>query len=156
MFQPVGLGCDRAGQGVTTTARRSLLVTPTTVGRQICRFRVTLRVFYTGYETGTLDCPREETADRVEPPAETDETERLPVSVRGVWVFGDPAPGFDPVGRLEVHPTKNILLTGSSGREGEFTETHGVRGIGRTVRVRWVDRYPSVWGRAATPYPSGV
>jgi hypothetical protein len=85
---------------------------------------------------------RERAVDRVERLVETVETERMPVPVREVWVVGDLALGLDPVKRLYVYLTKDILLSDSPDREAEFAETHGVRGVGRTVRAEWAERYP--------------
>ncbi len=89
-----------------------------------------------------MACSRAEAVDRVERLVETVETAQLPVPVREVWVFGDLALGLDPVERLDIYLTKDILLTDTPGREAEFTETHGVRGVGRTVRAEWADRHP--------------
>ena len=44
---------------------------------------------------------RAEAVDRVERLVETVETERMPVPVRELWVYGDLALGLDPIDRLD-------------------------------------------------------
>ena len=89
-----------------------------------------------------MEWSREEAVDRVEQLVDTVESERMPVPVREVWVFGDLALGLDPVERLDVYLTKDILLTDSPDREAAFADSHGVRGVGRTVRAEWAERHP--------------
>jgi hypothetical protein len=89
-----------------------------------------------------MEWSRERAVDRVEQLVETVETEQMPVPVREVWVFGDLALGLDPVERLDVYLTKDILLSDDPDREAAFADSHGVRGVGRTVRAAWADQYP--------------
>jgi len=73
---------------------------------------------------------------------ETVENEIMPVPVRELWVYGDLALGLDPVERLDVYLTKDLLFHGEGDRETEFAESHGIEGIGKTVRTEWAERYP--------------
>ena len=86
--------------------------------------------------------PREAALDRVEAILETVETEEMPVPVRELWVYGDVALGLDPVERLDVYLTKDVLFHGDDSRADEFEETHGIRGVGQTVRADWADAHP--------------
>ena len=89
-----------------------------------------------------MSLPRETAIDRVEEIVETVERETMPVPVREVWVYGDVALGLDPIDRLDVYLTKDVLMRGDADREDEFVETHGVAGVGKTVRAEWADEYP--------------
>jgi hypothetical protein len=89
-----------------------------------------------------MEWSREQAVDRVERLVETVDSELMPVPVREVWVFGDLALGLDPVERLDVYLTKDILLADEKDREAEFADSHGVRGVGRTIRAEWADRHP--------------
>lgn len=80
---------------------------------------------------------RERAVDRVETLIQTVESETMPVPVREIWVFGDVALGLDPVERLDIYLTKDILLHDESGREQEFIDSHGVKSVGKTVRADW-------------------
>lgn len=73
---------------------------------------------------------------------ETIEEEIMPVPVRELWVYGDLALGLDPLSRLDVYLTKDLLFHGEGEREDEFENSHGVEGVGRTVRTEWAERYP--------------
>lgn len=84
---------------------------------------------------------RAEAVDRIEQLLDTIDGEQLPVPVREVWVYGDVALGVDPVDRLDVYLTKDVLLDGDGG-DGRFVEEHGVRGVGSTVRQEWAKRHP--------------
>lgn len=88
------------------------------------------------------DFERKKAVDRLEDIVETVVSEPMPVPVREVWVYGDVALGLDPVERLDVYVTKDVLF----GRDGDaadrFRESHGVEGIGQTVRTEWADQYP--------------
>jgi hypothetical protein len=88
------------------------------------------------------DWERERAVERVEALVDTVATETMPVPVREVWVFGDVALGLDPVERLDVYLTKDILFHGDGEREAEFVESHGVQGVGKTVRADWAEAYP--------------
>jgi hypothetical protein len=80
--------------------------------------------------------------DRVEEIVETVAAEPMPVPVREVWVYGDVALGLDPVERLDVYVTKDMLFGRDGDREDEFRESHGIKGVGKTVGAEWADRYP--------------
>ena len=86
--------------------------------------------------------PREQAVATVERIVETVERERMPVPVREVWVYGDVALGLDPVERVDVYLTKDILMSGDADRADEFREACGVDGVGETVRADWADEYP--------------
>ena len=58
-----------------------------------------------------------------------------------VWVYGDVALGLDPVERLDVYLTKDLLFKDSPEREAEFVESHGIEGVGKTVRADWADAH---------------
>jgi hypothetical protein len=66
----------------------------------------------------------------------------LPVPVREVWVYGDVALGLDPIDRLDVYVTKDLLMRGDADRAAEFEERYGVAGVGKTVDADWADAYP--------------
>jgi hypothetical protein len=88
------------------------------------------------------DWTRAEAVERVTELLATVESETMPVPVREVWVFGDLALGLDPVERLDVYLTKDILFHGDAEREPEFVDSHGIEGVGKTVRAEWADRHP--------------
>jgi hypothetical protein len=91
----------------------------------------------------TMDGWERSTAiDRVERLIETVDSEQLPVPVREVWVFGDLALGLDPVERLDVYLTKDLLFGRDEKREQEFKQSHGVEGVGKTVRAEWAQSHP--------------
>jgi len=85
---------------------------------------------------------RDAAIDRLEAIVDAVENEVMPVPVREVWVYGDVALGVDPVDRLDVYLTKDVLLDGEADREGEFVDSHGIEGVGKTVRAEWADRHP--------------
>jgi hypothetical protein len=86
---------------------------------------------------------RDEAIERVEAVLDTVENETMPVPVRELWVFGDAALGLDPVERLDVYVTKDILLRGDDGNAAEeFRTSHGVEGVGKTVRAEWAEQFP--------------
>jgi hypothetical protein len=76
--------------------------------------------------------------DRAQAIVETIETELMPVPIREVWVYGDIALGLDPIDRLNVYLTKDILL------RDEDVPDHpaDVKGIGTTVRRVWAQQHP--------------
>jgi len=67
---------------------------------------------------------------------------RLPVPVREVWVYGDVALGLDPIDRLDVYVTKDLLMRGDADRAAEFEERYGVAGVGKTVDADWAEAHP--------------
>ena len=88
------------------------------------------------------EIPREQAIATVERIVETVERERMPVPVREVWVYGDVALGLDPVERVDVYLTKDILMGGDADRAEEFREAYSVDGVGETVRADWAEEYP--------------
>ncbi|MDZ7701770.1 MAG: hypothetical protein U5J98_06715 [Halobacteriales archaeon] len=88
---------------------------------------------------------RDAAVDRLEAVLETVEAGDLPVPVREVWTYGDVALGLDPVERLEVYVTKDLMLRDDdAGSEPAMREELGVRGIGRTVRADWARAHPEL------------
>ena len=89
-----------------------------------------------------MSLDRPEAVERVEEIVATVEDETMPVPVREVWVYGDVALGLDPVERLDVYVTKDILFKDAPERAEEFQRSHGVDGVGKTVRAAWADEHP--------------
>ncbi|WP_232687297.1 DUF7095 family protein [Halobacterium zhouii] len=88
---------------------------------------------------------REAAVERVTELVDTVEDEEMPVPVREVWVYGDVALGLDPVERLDVYLTKDILMRGDDAdRADEFEAEYGVKGVGKTVRASWADDHPQL------------
>lgn len=85
---------------------------------------------------------REAAVERVERLVETVEREKIPVPVSEIWVYGDLALGLDPIERLDIYLTKDLLFHGDDEREEEFIDAHGVKGIGKTVSAEWAEQYP--------------
>jgi hypothetical protein len=86
---------------------------------------------------------RDAAVDRVEELLDAVVDEEMPVPVREVWVYGDVALGLDPVDRLDVYLTKDVLLRGDDAdRADEFEREYGVAGVGKTVRASWADAHP--------------
>lgn len=78
---------------------------------------------------------------------ETVETETLPVPVREVWVYGDVALGLDPIDRLDIYVTKDLLLGETADEDaGQLSAELGVEGIGSTVKAEWARQHPE-WVR---------
>jgi hypothetical protein len=85
---------------------------------------------------------REEAVTRLREVVETVESERTAVPVREVWVFGDIVLGVDPVDRLDIYVTKDLLFRDAPDREPEFEDRLGVSGVGKTVSAAWADEHP--------------
>jgi hypothetical protein len=85
---------------------------------------------------------REAAVDRVREVVETVASEPMPVPVREVWVYGDVVLGMDPVERLDVYVTKDLLFKDEPDRESEFRERLGVAGVGKTVSAAWAEAFP--------------
>ncbi|WP_394739438.1 DUF7095 family protein [Natronococcus roseus] len=85
--------------------------------------------------------PREEAVDRLEALVETVERERTPVPVREIWAFGDIALGLDPVERLDVYLTKDVLMRDDSAT-ADVGEEYDVEGVGQSVRADWAAEHP--------------
>ncbi|SDR19014.1 DUF7095 family protein [Natronobacterium texcoconense] len=93
---------------------------------------------------------RADAVDRLEELVDTVEDERMPVPIREVWAFGDVALGLDPVERLDVYVTKDVLMRDDSPSgddssdedpETRFRESHGIEGVGKSVRSDWAAEY---------------
>ncbi|TYL36022.1 hypothetical protein CV102_24545 [Natronococcus pandeyae] len=82
--------------------------------------------------------------DRLEDLVETVEQERMPVPVREIWAFGDVALGVDPVERLDVYLTKDVLMRDErpTDPEKDSGEEYGIEGVGKSVRADWAAEYP--------------
>lgn len=92
----------------------------------------------TGFERSTA-------VDRLENVVDTVENEPMPVPVREVWAFGDVALGLDPVERLDIYLTKDVLMRENSGQQSSAEETedsYDVDGVGKSVRTEWADEFP--------------
>jgi hypothetical protein len=87
---------------------------------------------------------RERAVERVEEIVETVATETMPVPVREVWIYGDVALGLDPVPRVNVYLTKDLLFKDDPDREAAFVESHGIEGVGKTVRASWAEEHPDL------------
>jgi hypothetical protein len=85
---------------------------------------------------------RDEAIDRLERLVRAVEAEPMPVPVREVWVFGDVVLGLDPVERLDVYLTKDLLFKDHPGAEERFRKSHGVAGVGKTVSADWAEQFP--------------
>ncbi|MFC6987976.1 hypothetical protein ACFQJD_03220 [Haloplanus sp. GCM10025708] len=85
---------------------------------------------------------RDAALDRMTELLDVVDSEPMPVPVREVWVYGDVALGLDPIDRLDVYVTKDVHLRGDADREDEFLESHGVRGVGKSVSATWAERFP--------------
>jgi len=86
-----------------------------------------------------VDCVDRATADG---PTDGDDPAHLPVPVREVWVYGDVALGLDPLDRLDVYVTKDLLMRGDADRAADFEDRYGVAGVGKTVDADWAAAYP--------------
>ena len=82
---------------------------------------------------------RDDALDIVESVLARVEDDPAPVPVREVWVYGDVALGLDPIRRLNVYVTKDLLFESS---EVDSAERFGVEGVGSVVDVEWAERYP--------------
>ena len=87
---------------------------------------------------------RERAVERIADIVETVRTERLPVPVRELWVYGDAVLGVDPVPRVNVYLTKDLLFDDTPEREAAFVDSHGIEGVGKTVRAAWADEHPEL------------
>lgn len=95
---------------------------------------------------------RSAAVDRLDRLVETVEQEPMPVPVREVWVYGDLVLGVDPVDRLNVYLTKELLFHGDASRESEFVESHGIEGVGKTVSAEWAETHPEALRANANGY----
>ncbi|MUV88135.1 hypothetical protein GJ631_16640 [Natronomonas sp. CBA1123] len=88
-----------------------------------------------------MSLSREAAVGRLRDIVETVQSEPMPVPVREVWVFGDVVLGMDPVERLDVYLTKDLLFKDAPDREPEFEKRLGVSGVGKTVSAAWADEH---------------
>jgi hypothetical protein len=88
---------------------------------------------------------REAALDRVEAIIDAVDEGPMPVPVREVWVYGDVALGLDPVDRLDVYVTKDLLMRSDDPDAAEaFERSHGVKGVGRSVSAEWAREHPEL------------
>jgi len=80
--------------------------------------------------------------DRLDELVETVATDPLPVPIREIWVFGDAALGLDPVERLDVYLTKDLLFGRDTDRDEAYQASHGIEGVGTTVDADWAEEFP--------------
>jgi len=80
--------------------------------------------------------------DRLDELVETVASDPMPVPIREIWVFGDAALGLDPVERLDVYLTKDLLFGRDTDRDEEYQASHGVQGVGTTVDADWAEEFP--------------
>ncbi|TKX73736.1 hypothetical protein EXE46_12750 [Halorubrum sp. GN11_10-6_MGM] len=85
---------------------------------------------------------RDRAVDRLETLVDRVESEPMPVPVREVWAFGDVALGLDPVDRLDVYLTKDVIMGGDADAAAEFEAEYGVKGVGTTVDAEWARAHP--------------
>ncbi|WP_435095706.1 DUF7095 family protein [Halorubrum sp. N11] len=85
---------------------------------------------------------REQAVDRLETLVDRVERETMPVPVREVWAFGDVALGLDPVERLDVYLTKDVIMGGDREAAADFAAEYGVKGVGTSVRAEWAEAHP--------------
>ncbi|MFC7069849.1 DUF7095 family protein [Halobaculum lipolyticum] len=86
---------------------------------------------------------REAALDRVEAIIDAVDEGPMPVPVREVWVYGDVALGLDPIDRLDVYVTKDLLVRGDDpDAADEFERSHGVKGVGTSVSAEWAREFP--------------
>ena len=85
---------------------------------------------------------RDQAVDRLETLVDRVEEETMPVPVREVWAFGDVALGLDPVERLDVYLTKDVIMGGDADAAAAFEAEYGVKGVGTSVRAEWAEAHP--------------
>ena len=87
---------------------------------------------------------RETAVDRIATIIDHVEADLMPVPVREIWAFGDVAIGVDPVSRLDVYLTKDVLLRSDSDAADAFEAEYGVKGVGSTIRSEWARENPDL------------
>ncbi|MGM0449004.1 MAG: DUF7095 family protein [Methanobacteriota archaeon] len=85
---------------------------------------------------------RERAVDRLESLVDRVASEPMPVPVREVWAFGDVALGLDPVDRLDVYLTKDVIMGGDADAAADFAAEYGIEGVGTTVDAEWAEAHP--------------
>jgi len=96
---------------------------------------------------------REQAVARLETLVDRVERETMPVPVREVWAFGDVALGLDPVERLDVYLTKDVIMGGDSDAAANFAAEYGVKGVGTSVHAEGAQRTLTACARATTGTP---
>lgn len=86
---------------------------------------------------------REQAVDRLETLVDHVERETMPVPVREVWAFGDVALGLDPIERLDVYVTKDVIMGGDAAAAADFEAEYGIKGVGTSVRAEWATGNPN-------------
>jgi hypothetical protein len=51
---------------------------------------------------------------------------------------------LDPIDRLDVYLTKDMLMRGDRSRSDEFEAAYGVEGVGSSVRASWAEAHPDL------------
>ncbi|WP_256403120.1 DUF7095 family protein [Halorubrum salinum] len=85
---------------------------------------------------------RDRAVDRLEALVDRVEREPMPVPVREVWAFGDVALGLDPIERLDVYLTKDVIMGGDAEAAAEFEAAYGIKGVGTSVNAEWAEAHP--------------
>ena len=85
---------------------------------------------------------RDRAVDRLEALVDRVEREPMPVPVREIWAFGDVALGLDPIERLDVYLTKDVIMGGDSEAAADFEAAYGVKGVGTSVSAEWAEQHP--------------
>ena len=85
---------------------------------------------------------RDTAVDRLESIVDRVDSATMPVPVREVWAFGDVALGLDPVDRLDVYLTKDVLMRGDADVARAFETEYGIKGVGTSVRAEWAEANP--------------
>jgi len=86
---------------------------------------------------------RARAVDRLAEIVDAVEHDLLPVPVREVWTYGDVALGVDPVDRLDVYLTKEVLVGGEEPADLP-PGLAGVEGVGTVVRAEWAREHPAL------------
>ena len=95
---------------------------------------------------------REQAVSRLETLVDRVEREMMPVPVREVWAFGDVALGLDPVERLDIYLTKDVIMDGDSAAAADFEAEYGIKGVGTSVRAEWGREHPDRVRASANGY----
>ncbi|EMA69828.1 hypothetical protein C461_01676 [Halorubrum aidingense JCM 13560] len=85
---------------------------------------------------------REQAVDRLATLVDRVERETMPVPVREVWAFGDVALGLDPIERLDVYLTKDVIMGSDAEAAADFEAEYGIKGVGTSVRAEWAEAHP--------------
>jgi hypothetical protein len=85
---------------------------------------------------------RDVAVDRLETLIDTVKRERMPVPVREIWAFGDVALGLDPVDRLDIYLTKDVLMRDDSATGPDPDADYDIDGVGQSVRADWAAEFP--------------